>query len=105
MNVSEQMQNEGDLENLLQNGVITQLQNIHIRKHQPVKHTRQKFMLKVIVAQRTEDYCGGWVDCLLQHTAPTTLCGQSSVQVWAKTGLIFTKWDKSSLENYKAAYK
>lgn len=99
------MQNEGDLENLLQNGVITQLQNVHIQKCQPVKHTRQKFTLKLVVAQGTEDFCGGWVDCLLQHTAPPTLCGQGSVLAWAKTGLIFTEWDKCSLGNAKAAFK
>lgn len=62
-------------------------------------------MLKVVVAQGTEDYSGGWVDCLLQHTAPTTLWGQGSVQAQAKTGLIFTEWDKSSLGSYEAAYK
>lgn len=62
-------------------------------------------MLKVVVAQRTEDYCGGWVDCLLQHAAPATLCGQGSAQARAKTGLIFTEWDKSSLGGYKAAQK
>lgn len=28
-------------------------------------------MLKVIVALGTEHYSGGWVDCLLQHIAPT----------------------------------
>lgn len=93
MNVSEQTQNEGDLENLLQNGVIPQLQNIHIHKHQPVKHTRKKFMLKVAVAQGTEDYYAGWVDCLPQHTAPGAPCGQGSVQAWPKTGIIFTEWD------------
>lgn len=104
MNVSEQMQNEGDLENLLQNGVIIQLQNIHTHKRQPVKHTRQKFMLKAEVAQGTEDSCGGWADCLLQHTAPPALCGQGCASM-GTTGLIFTEWDKCSLGNYKAAYK
>lgn len=66
-------------------------------------------MLEVAVAQGTEDYCAGWVDCVPQHTAPSASCGQGSVQAWPETGLIFIKWDKkkkkSSSGNHKAAYK
>lgn len=37
-----------------------------------------KFMLKVAVAQKTEDYCGGEVDCLFQHAPSIPIwCGAS----------------------------
>ena len=52
------MQKEGDLEDLLQPKMKSLLNfktSVYTHSNQ-LKHTRKKFMLKAVVAQKTEDY-------------------------------------------------
>lgn len=69
MNVLEQMQKEGELENLLQ----PQTKSLLNFKTSAYTHSNQlntpdtKVMLKAVVAQKTEDCCGNQVDSLFQH--------------------------------------